>query len=309
MKYTIAISAYKGKFLKECIDSILKQTYTDFELILLNDASPDSIRDIVDGYSDSRIKYFKNERNTGAIDVVDNWNKCLSLASGEYYMQMGDDDCLDENYLLEFEKLIFEYPEIAVFHCRSFIIDENSIPFEVTDVLPVWESVFSAIYYRLKGRQQFISDFVYKTNELRRCGGFYKLPLAWVSDDLSSYIVAQQKGIVHLNYPMFRYRSNRYSITSTGNEFVKMEAIRQAIILIKQILGNTQPNNLDDRIMINMIPKQLVKYEYNQKVYLIRDLLIRKGFFYVITWIRSMSQMKLTWKMIARAVMLYFYQK
>lgn len=309
MKYTIAISAYKGKFLKECIDSILKQTFTDFELILLNDASPDPIRNIVGEYSDSRIKYFENEKNTGAIDVVDNWNKCLSLASGEYYMQMGDDDCLDENYLLEFEKLISEYSEIAVFHCRSFIIDESSVPFEVTDVLPVWESVFSAIYYRLKGRQQFISDFVYKTDELRRCGGFYKLPLAWGSDDLSSYIVAQQKGIIHLNYPVFRYRSNRYSITSTGNEFVKMGAIRDAIILIKQILGNKQPNGLDDCIIVNMIEKQLIKYEYNQKVYLIRDLLMRKGFFYLITWVKNMGRMELTWKMIVRAVVIYFTQK
>ena len=50
MKFSIAIPAFKAKYLKECIDSILAQTYKDFELIIVNDASPEDIDSVVKPY-------------------------------------------------------------------------------------------------------------------------------------------------------------------------------------------------------------------------------------------------------------------
>src|SRR5690606_28530398 len=110
MKFSIGIPAFKARFLKECIDSILSQTFSDFELIIVNDASPENIDDIVKNYSDSRIRYYVNEKNFGAEQVVDNWNKCLSYALGDYFVLMGDDDLMMPNYLYEFSKLIDRYP-------------------------------------------------------------------------------------------------------------------------------------------------------------------------------------------------------
>ena len=52
MKYTIAIPAYKSDFLKECIESILNQTFQDFELIIIDDASPYPIREIISQFND-----------------------------------------------------------------------------------------------------------------------------------------------------------------------------------------------------------------------------------------------------------------
>ncbi|HFZ0442388.1 TPA: glycosyltransferase family 2 protein, partial [Raoultella ornithinolytica] len=109
-KFTIGIPAYKASFLKECIDSILSQTFHDFELIIVNDASPENLDTIISSYNDKRIHYFKNEKNCGAENVIDNWNKCLSYANGDYFILMGDDDKLDVNYLSEFNKLISEHP-------------------------------------------------------------------------------------------------------------------------------------------------------------------------------------------------------
>ena len=106
MKYSIGIPAFKARFLKECIDSILSQTFNDFELIIINDCSPDEILKIVNEYNDSRIKYYENESNTGAENVIDNWNKCLGLAKGDFFILMGDDDKLEPNYLEEFNNLI-----------------------------------------------------------------------------------------------------------------------------------------------------------------------------------------------------------
>ena len=104
MKFSILIPAYKLAFFKECLDSILVQTYKNFEIVIVNDSSPEDLESVVLKYSDSRIKYFKNEKNCGVINVVDNWNICLSHATGDYVICIGDDDKLLPNCLEEYSK-------------------------------------------------------------------------------------------------------------------------------------------------------------------------------------------------------------
>lgn len=92
MKVSVIMPAYKAKFIKEAINSVLNQTFTDFELIVVNDNSPEDIGSIVNSYTDSRIRYYKNEDNLGAVNLVDSWNKCLSYAVGDYVCLLCDDD-------------------------------------------------------------------------------------------------------------------------------------------------------------------------------------------------------------------------
>ena len=76
--------------LREMIESILNQTFTDFEFLILND-SPDNakIEKIVKSYKDKRIKYFKNETNMG---ITPSRNKLLKMARGEYIAVFDHDD-------------------------------------------------------------------------------------------------------------------------------------------------------------------------------------------------------------------------
>ena len=67
IKYTIAIPAFKKQYLKECIDSALNQSYRNFEIIIVNDASPENLDQIVNQYSDSRIHYYRNEIGFGRM--------------------------------------------------------------------------------------------------------------------------------------------------------------------------------------------------------------------------------------------------
>ncbi|WP_134091968.1 glycosyltransferase family 2 protein [Olivibacter sp. XZL3] len=225
VKYSICIPAYKSRYLKSCIESILQQTIRDFELIILNDCSPEPIEAIVQQFEDNRIQYLQNDHNVGAIHLVENWNKCLSLAKGEYIMIMGDDDELEPDYLQEFSNLIAAYPTLNVYHCRSKIIDDAGQLSMLTPACPAFEHVYDSIWHRLaQYRSNYISDFVYRVEPLRKQGGFYKLPLAWGSDDITAFIATGQQGIAHTNKPVFRYRSNALSITSTGNNLHKMEA-------------------------------------------------------------------------------------
>ena len=226
--FSILIPAYKSQFFSAAIESILMQTYKDWELVIVDDHSPEDLKNIVDSFADNRIRYYRNEKNYGAIDVVDNWNKCLSYAKGDYVICMGDDDILPYNALETYKDLIDRYPSIKVYHGRTELIDEEGISLALLEPREEVESPLALAYYRWKGRYQYIGDFCYEINALKEQGGFYKLPLAWASDDISAVRQASLgDGIANSNIVLFKYRINRLSITSSGSIPVKLEAIKQ----------------------------------------------------------------------------------
>ena len=250
-KISILIPTYKACYLEEAIKSVLNQTYTNFELIIVNDASPENIQDCVNKFNDNRIKYYENTKNCGAINVVDNWNICLSNATGEFVMCMGDDDVLSENCLDEYIKLIAKYPNLNVYHARTEIINENSQFIRLTEARPEFESVYSLIWHRWRGRSQYIGDFLYRTENLKLNGGFYKLPLAWGSDDLTAYIHARDKGIANTQNPIFKYRISSQTITNSGSITYKLKAIEEEKIFI----GSEDYSN-PTALEINLQPKE-----------------------------------------------------
>ena len=267
IEFSICIPAYKEEFLKECIQSILQQSLQDFELIILNDCSPASVEEIVATFHDERIRYFKNERNVGAVKLVDNWNKCLGLARGEYLVIMGDDDLLEPDYLEEFSDIISAYPNLDVYHCRSKIINDEGETLMLSPSCPSFENVYDSIWHRLRQyRSNYISDYVYRTQTLTSRGGFYYLPLAWGSDDITAFIASQEKGIAHTNKPVFNYRSNRLSITSTGNDLEKMRANFGYAAWLKDFLSHP-PANLEDAIIHKHLMENQEKYMEQRKIY------------------------------------------
>lgn len=256
---SVVIPTYKGTYLKEAINSVLNQTYDCFELIIVNDASPENIDDIVSEFKDDRIKYFVNKINCGALDVVDNWNICLSYASGKYIICMGDDDCLLPNCLFDYIKLINKYPNLAVYHGWAEIIDENSKFIEIQASRPEWESVYSLLWYRINGRSQFIGDFLFNIEELRNNGGFYKLPLAWGSDDITVMISAISHGIANTNTLCFQYRRNSQTITKTGNIAEKIKALKAEKDWITNFLKK-EPNDIIDKKYFFLINNKIESY-------------------------------------------------
>ena len=89
---SVCIPTYLGdKTLGAAIESVLAQTYTDFELIVIDDGSPDDTRAVVERFSDHRIVYLRNEKNLGPQG---NWNRCLDVASGDYFKLLPHDDLL-----------------------------------------------------------------------------------------------------------------------------------------------------------------------------------------------------------------------
>lgn len=89
-KTSVIMPAYNAeKYIGEAIESILNQTYKDFEFIIINDGSTDKTKDIILSYSDDRIVYFENKKNSG---IVFSLNKGLEKSTGEYIVRMDADD-------------------------------------------------------------------------------------------------------------------------------------------------------------------------------------------------------------------------
>ena len=103
-KVTVLMSAYNtAKYIKSAIDSILSQSFRDFELLIIYNPSQDNTLEIIKSYNDNRIVLIENE---SLLELVDSLNKGLLLAKGEYIARMDADDISRANRLIyEVEKL------------------------------------------------------------------------------------------------------------------------------------------------------------------------------------------------------------
>lgn len=101
-------------FLRESIESILNQTYQDFELIIIDDGSSNDIYKIIESYQDRRIRFYKNEINLG---VAKTRNKLLELAEGEYVAFQDSDDISLPNRLAKQVEFLNSNKEISILGC------------------------------------------------------------------------------------------------------------------------------------------------------------------------------------------------
>lgn len=115
MKVTILLPVYNGeKYIKECLYSIMQQTFSDFEVLIIDDGSTDKTSSIIETVNDDRIKMVR--RTHGFIDSL---NYGLSEARGEYIARMDADDIMMPNRIETQVKLLDDKPEITV--CSSWI--------------------------------------------------------------------------------------------------------------------------------------------------------------------------------------------
>lgn len=261
MLFSVTIPAYKPQFLHECIESVLMQTYKDFELVIVDDNSPHHLERIVSKFNDSRIRYYRNEKGFGGLHVVGNWNKCLEYARGEFIICMGDDDKLLPNCLSEYAELIKKYSGLDIYHSRTEMIDEKGRVIDMQIPFPEYESVYSMIWNTWKGRDQYIGDFLFRTEALRALGGFFNLPYAWSSDKVSEFRAAIPKGIANTQRLGFQYRKSTQTITNSSNtQQERYEALVKEKDWYRQFIANSHPKDEIDKKYLDLIKSHLDSY-------------------------------------------------
>jgi glycosyltransferase involved in cell wall biosynthesis len=123
---SVCIPVYNGvNFILDCIESILSQSYTNIELLIVDNCSTDSTPEIIKKVKDDRIRYVKNEVNIGGIN---NFSKCVQEARGEYFVLLPHDDMLRPGCLLNYVKQL-EDPKIGFVYSAIHVIDENGDTF------------------------------------------------------------------------------------------------------------------------------------------------------------------------------------
>ena len=125
---SIGLPVYNGEnFLADALESLIGQTYGDFEIIVSDNASTDATEEIVRRYmaDDERIRYYRNDHNLGANP---NYNRTFALARGEYFRWHAHDDRCDAKYLELCIDLLERDPSVSLVHCKTAYIDRNGDP-------------------------------------------------------------------------------------------------------------------------------------------------------------------------------------
>ena len=158
-KVSVLMPAYnvKEEYLRKAVESILNQTFKDFEFIILDDCSDRDIAPIIQSYNDNRIRFYRNEKNLG---IAASRNKLMDLANGEYAAVMDSDDISLPERLEKQVAYMDSHPEVSILSAAYEIFPKREIvmhPENVTylDLLQCSRVTHSAVMLRMNDFQKY----------------------------------------------------------------------------------------------------------------------------------------------------------
>ena len=219
-KFSIIIPVYNTeKYLQQCVESVLNQTYANFEIILVNDGSTDNSAKICNDFSkiDKRVKVI-NKINEGQIVA----RACgANSAAGDYLVMIDSDDYISLNYLSEMNKIITKYsPEVIC--CSNFETDGQNIllnPNELSEGLYCKERIIRYIFEKLieNKKCEYFSNSLCTKVFKRSLYVKYHLNDGWVSVAEDAVCckpcIYHAKSLFSTQQAYYYYRNNPTSIT------------------------------------------------------------------------------------------------
>lgn len=272
MKISVIVPIYQVEnYLRQCLDSILTQTYRELELILVDDGSPDACPQICDEYAakDTRVKVI-HKKNGGLSDAR---NAGIAAATGDYVMFVDGDDWLSLNTL---ERCVSELSKEPDADCLIFSYvreyPQQSLPahvFEGSFTVAgeeaeerVYRRLFGLVGDELKHPERLESmgtcwGKLYRP-ELARHGRFFDTAEVGSSEDtlFNMYALCGCQKVVYVDEPLYHYRKTRQSITNAYRprlieQWGRLFDCMKAVIEEKQ-LGPAYREALDGRIALSV---------------------------------------------------------
>jgi glycosyltransferase involved in cell wall biosynthesis len=131
--------------LAECVHSILRQSYTNFEVLIMDDCSPDHTQEVAQSFADRRVRYIRQEKNLGNIG---NYNSGIGLSRGDYIWLISADDQLRREYVLARYVAVMEaHPQVGYIFCPVVALENG----QETGVMPNYSPFCSNVV--LQGRE------------------------------------------------------------------------------------------------------------------------------------------------------------
>ena len=258
-KISVIMPVYNAeKYVAEAIKSILNQTYDDFELIIINDASQDKSLEIIKSFDDSRIKLLNNKTNLGCTISL---NKGIKIAKGEYIARMDSDDIsLPERFSKQIDYLE-KNPRISVVGTYLISIDENGNENKPKANISS-QSIIDNFDIFLKWKLFFGNCFAHPTIMARKKVfdhlGLYQNQWKYAEDyEMWLRISLTQYSINNLPDTLLKYRCHKNNISIIHNKTQVQTANLLSQKYISQLLGK----NISLSI-VKMIKLTLNKEQY-----------------------------------------------
>lgn len=217
--------------LQEAMQSVLGQTFGDFELLVCDNASDDQTEQIVRSFHDPRIRYVRNSRNLGHRE---NWNRCLSLARGEYIAILPDDDVMLPENINRKVAFLRRNAQIGLVHSKFHLIDEHG---EIIRSNTNWGHGPDREVDAIEARETLLASFINTINVptvlfrrvcYERLGGFSdRIRLAFDWEYWMRIAVFYETAF--LAEPLVKWRIHSQSITKTN--------VRNPIVQLKEDLS------------------------------------------------------------------------
>jgi len=215
-KVTFIVPCYKlAHLLPDCINSILSQTFRDFEILIMDDCSPDNTPEVASSFQDPRVIHVRNDPNLGHLR---NYNKGINLSRGKYVWLISADDYLRRPYVLErYVNLLEEHPNVGYVFCPGVKVRGGE---EVNALDYSFHGERDAIF---DGRK-FLSKFV-RANTIVAASGcvrkecyekisIFPLDMPWGGDWYLWAVFAFSYDVGYLAEPMVCYREHELSMTN-----------------------------------------------------------------------------------------------
>ncbi|MBC7981700.1 glycosyltransferase [Candidatus Parcubacteria bacterium] len=215
----------RAHFIQQAVDSVLSQTFQDWELLILDDCSTDNTVEVISPYlTDPRIKHIKNETNLG---ITKNRNKALTLATGEYVAVLDSDDYwIDNNKLALQNEFLDLNKEYVLIGSNNMIIDNQGKRIIKVPHLPYHFLIKKTLLFR----NAFChSSVLYRKNEIVALGGYDESLPIWEDYDLWLKVGLKYK---FANFYRFTTAYRRHDTQSNADK-IKISKDTQAIIIEK----------------------------------------------------------------------------
>jgi len=122
---SVCVPTYnRSRVLQDCLESILRQSFLDYELVIVDDCSTDDTPEVVHEFKDSRIRYFRNNENVGQMR---NLNRCLDVATGEFICMFHDDDVYDPLILEKHLSVFSRHERVGLTHTAVWLLTEAGL--------------------------------------------------------------------------------------------------------------------------------------------------------------------------------------